>query len=87
MHSRPVFFAFVLSALAFLCLYGWARPSHSLDADRQNCPITQPPDRSFVAPASYPSPSSGEFLCGTPALWAVVEREWQLDGSAGQQLL
>ena len=86
MYSRHVFFAFVLSTFAFLCLYGCARPSHSLDADRQNCPITQPPDRPFVAPASYPSAGSGEFLCGTPALWAVVEREWQLHGFAGQKL-
>jgi hypothetical protein len=102
MHSRPVFFAFVLSALAFLCLYGWARPSHSLDADRQNCPITQPPDRPFVPPAPHPSaggdeflygtpaphPSAGgdEFLYGTPALWTVVEREWQLHGFVGQKM-
>ena len=41
MYPRHVFFAFVLSTFAFLCLYGCARPSHSLDAlsldaDRQN---------------------------------------------------
>lgn len=86
MHSRPVFFAFVLSAFAFLCLYTWARPSHSPDADRRNCPITQPPDRPFVPPAGYPSAGSGEFLYGTPALWAVVERQWRLHGFAGQKL-
>jgi hypothetical protein len=86
MHSRPVFFAFVLSALAFLCLYGWTRPSHSLDADRQNCPITQPPDRPFVPPAPYPSAGGDEFLYGTPALWTVVEREWQLHGFVGQKM-
>jgi hypothetical protein len=85
MH-RPVFFAFVLSTFAFLCFYGWAQPSHSLDAGRQNCPITQPPDRPFVPPAPYPSAGSGEFLYGTPALWAVVERKWQLHSFAGQKL-
>lgn len=86
MHSRPVFFAFVLSAFAFLCLYAWARPSHSPDADRQNCPITQISDRPFVPPDRYPSAGSGEFLYGTPALWAVVERHWRRHGFAGQKL-
>ena len=86
MHSRPVFFAFVLSAFAFLCLYAWARPSLSPDADRQSCPITQPPDRAFVPPDRYLSAGSDEFLYGTPALWAVVERQWQLHGFAGQKL-
>jgi hypothetical protein len=86
MHSRSVFFAFVFSAFAFLCLYAWARPSHSLSTDRKNCPITQPPDRPFEPPEPYPSAGRDEFLYGTPALWAVVERKWQLHGFAGQKL-
>lgn len=83
MHSRPLFFAFALAAFAFVGFYCSVRVA---DANRQNCLITKPSDPPFVPPGYSSGGGSNEFFYGTPALWAVVERRWQLHVFSGQKL-
>jgi hypothetical protein len=87
MHFRPLFSASVLVTFAFLFSNCSTRLTPSIAANRQNCPITKPSDHPFVPPAPYSSSlGNNEFFYGTPALWVVVERHWQLHGYAGQKL-
>jgi hypothetical protein len=54
----------------------------------KKCPITKAPDPPFVPPPPFNglTAGSGEFLYGTSAPWAVVERHWQVQGFAGGKL-
>ena len=46
-------------------------------AGRSDCPVTEAPRPPFVPPEPFSADSAtGEFLYGTPALWAVVVKSW-----------
>jgi hypothetical protein len=54
---------------------------------KQGCPVTTAPDPPFVPPPPFRvNAGSGEFLYGSPALWAVVQRHWQIHGFTGSKL-
>ena len=62
-------------------------PHTSLADGKAGCPVTAAPDPPFVPPAPFRADSSSsEFLYGTPALWAVVQRHWQVHGFSGSKL-
>jgi len=79
---RPRIWFFVL----FLALVA-SVPRSSFADGKQTCLVTAAPDPPFVPPPPFRADSSnGEFLYGTPALWAVVQRHWQVHGFDGQKL-
>ncbi len=79
---RPRIWIFILF-LAFVA----SVPRASLADSKQVCQVTAAPDPPFVPPPPFRADSgNGEFLYGTPALWAVVQRHWQVHGFDGQKL-
>lgn len=79
---RPRLWFFVLF-LAVMASVPRASPADS----KADCLVTAAPDPPFVPPPPFRADSgSGEFLYGTPALWAVVQRHWQMHVFDGQKL-
>ena len=76
MQPRVWFFLLTLSLAASF--------PHVSSADgKSGCPVTKAPDPPFVPPAPYHADNAtGEFLYGTPALWAVVATNWHVHGGS-----
>ena len=78
MWIRPLF-CFLALSLALAPVFPQINPAEG----RNGCPVTSAPDPPFAPPLPYrPHTANGQFLYGTPALWALVNTHWRVhDGS------
>jgi hypothetical protein len=80
MRHRIWFFVLLLALVTGV-------PHASLADGKQGCRVTAAPDPPFVPPPPFRERAgTDEFLYGTPALWAVVQRHWQVHAFDGQKL-
>ena len=71
------------SALFFLALVMCTRPAVAADT----CVVTPAPEPPFVPPSGFDAfTAGGNFLYGTPGLWAYVHTHWKLGGLDGNKL-
>jgi hypothetical protein len=80
MRLRMCYFIFFFALVASI-------PRATLADSKAGCPVTTAPNPPFVPPPPFRADAgSDEFLYGSPALWAVVQRHWQVHGFDGQKL-